>query len=361
MNAPTSRPESARRPDRDGGSEIVETENPPGFAETREIAPGIFWVQLPLPMAIRHVNVWLLRDGDGWTIIDCGADTPDIREIWTRLLDGVLSDGPIRRIVITHGHVDHIGYCGPLSVLTGAPVVATRTEWMHARLRRMENEETLKQTIAYYVRHGATADQAEAFAAGRRGTREQLAPLPQEIVPLRDGDYLTIGNRRWQAITAGGHAPEHASLWCAEERILIAGDQILPRISPSITVQPQEPESDPLRDYLASLDRFERLDEKAFVLPSHGSPFHGLRQRIEQLRDHHSARLAAMLDAVGQGATTVEVAEKIFEKAMKDARARLAFGETLAHLNRLAAERLLVREDIRGQPVLFRRAAHRGT
>lgn len=344
------------RPKPDDRSAIVETSvPPPAFAETHEIAPGIFWVQLPLPMALPHVNVWLLRDGDAWTIVDCGADTLDIRMAWDRLLTGILSSLPVRRIIVTHGHVDHIGYAGPLSERVHAPVTATRTEWMHARLRRLETGEAVEHTTAFYRTYGATAEQAQQFVSGRRGTRDQLSPLPSEIVPIRDGDTLTIGGRVWHVMTAGGHAPEHASLWCPSDGILIAGDQILPRISPTIGVMPTEPEADPLRDYLASLDRFEQLREDSFVLPSHGVPFHGLQQRIRQLREHHGVRLGAMLAAVGSEATAVAVAEQIFRSAMQDGRARLAFAETLSHLNRLVGEQLLARDSTPGQPVRFRR------
>ena len=92
-----------------------------------EVAPGILWIRLPLPMALDHVNIYALDDGDGWTLIDTGIGSRKSREIFTRLLDGPLAGKPVRRVLVTHHHPDHIGLAGWFMAEHGAELWITRT------------------------------------------------------------------------------------------------------------------------------------------------------------------------------------------------------------------------------------------
>ncbi len=145
-----------------------------------------------------------------------------------------------------------------------------------------------------------------------------------------------MGKREWRVITAGGHSPEHASYFCEKDKILIAGDQVLSHITPSIIVSAAQPNSNPMQEYLDSLARFEALPGDTLVLPSHGLPFHGLHPRLSQLREHHQSRLDDLGSMITETVTPFVVAQEIFSRLLME-NPRQAFGETLAHLNMLTS------------------------
>lgn len=302
-----------------------------------EIAPGLGWMRLPLPFHLDHVNIWVLDDGAGWTVIDCGPNTDTTRRQWNDVLAGPLAAKPVHRIIATHGHVDHVGFAGPLHDLLGHPRFnMTRVEWLNASLRAAPPGDPREQDVGrrFFAGHGFPAGELDAVSQ-RPAALDLLAPLPPYI-RLLDGAEMCMGARDWTVMVRGGHAPEHASFYCHEHRILIGGDQILAPITPVIGVYPPEPEADPLGDYLASLRSFRALAEDTLVLPSHGVPFHGLHERVDALHEHHKERLRFTCEAAGTSATAYEVATKCFPQAMQDSRRRLAFAETLAHLNHAA-------------------------
>lgn len=332
-------------------------EGHPKGAETFEVAPGILWARVPLPFRLNHVNVWLIRESDGWTLIDTGTANPEARAVWDELLAGVLSGAPIVRLIATHGHTDHVGLHGWLYERSGgAPYHITMVEWLSATVRIDEARSPMRpENLKFLNMHGCDPETVEGFADERRRTHAQMVPLPPAIQRLRDGQRLRFGGREWEVIVCGGHAAEHASFWCAEERLLIAGDQILSKISPMIGVFPTEPEADPLSEYLASLDRFRELPAGGVVLPSHGLPFRGLHARVEELAHHHELRLAALADLMAQPSNAMQLARGLFPKPCAEGQSRHAFAETLAHAHNLVrhgrAER---RQDGAGRLVFVR-------
>ncbi|MGD9802360.1 MAG: MBL fold metallo-hydrolase [Hyphomicrobiaceae bacterium] len=322
-------------------------EDHPKGAETFEVAPGILWARIPLPFRLNHVNVWLLREANGWTLIDTGTSDSKPREVWDELLAGPLSGAPIVRLIATHGHTDHVGLAGWLfDRAGGVPYHITQTEWLSAQLRVEEAKAPLgPRAVRFLERHGCDADTIDSFGDERIRTRTYMEALPEEFIRLRDGATLRFGGREWEVMVCGGHASAHASFWCAEDNILIAGDQVLSKISPMIGVMPHEPEANPLGEYLASLDRFRRLPADALVLPSHGLPFHGLRIRVEELAYHHELRLTQLLGLMSTPSTNMALARGLFPKPVAEGQGRHAFAETLAHAHYLlatgAAERRL--------------------
>jgi glyoxylase-like metal-dependent hydrolase (beta-lactamase superfamily II) len=320
-------------------------EQHPLGAETLEVAPGILWARIPLPFRLNHVNVWLLREGDGWTLIDTGTADNAARGVWDQLLAGPLSGAPIVRLIATHGHTDHVGLAGWLfNRAGGVPYHITLTEWLSAQLRVEEAKSPLgPRAVSFLERHGCDADTIASFGDERIRTRTYMEALPEEFVRLRDGAIVRFGGRKWEVMVCGGHAAAHASFWCAEDHILIAGDQVLSKISPMIGVMPHEPDANPLAEYLASLERFRHLPADALVLPSHGLPFHGLRVRVEELAYHHELRLTALLELMSTPSTTMALARGLFPKPVAEGQGRHAFAETLAHAHYLletgAAER----------------------
>ncbi|HTH16622.1 MAG TPA: MBL fold metallo-hydrolase, partial [Magnetospirillum sp.] len=142
--------------------------------------------------------------------------------------------------------------------------------------------------------------------------------------------------RTWQVLVGRGHAPEHACLYCSEIGVLISGDQILPRISPIVGVWPQQPDDDPLSEFLASLDRLKLLPADTLVLPSHGLPFKGLHARADDLKRHHDERLGLLRRADGP-ATVLELSRVLFKRELDAQQMGFAAGETLSHANHLVA------------------------
>ena len=325
-------------------------DRPPEEGRTVEVAPGIHWLRLVLPFALDHVNVWLLRDGDGWTLVDAGLADARTREVWAGLLPG----RRVVRVLATHFHPDHMGLAGWLCAETGAGLWASRTEWLMGRMLSLDGGAALPAAAAaFYRRAGLEAAALEAL--GRRGNayRTRVVEPPATYRRLVDGDELTIGGRRWRVVIGRGHAPEHASLFCPELNLLLAGDQVLPRISPNVSVWASEPEADPLADFLASLERFRHLPADCLVLPSHGRPFTGLLPRIDALARHHDERLARLLAFCAAGPRTIaEAMRHLFERELDAHQTTFAVGETLAHLNYLLGRgRLERRTDAEGRYV----------
>jgi len=310
-----------------------------------EMSPGIFGLRLPLPFALDHVNLWLLKDGAGWTLIDTGIDDEPTRGFWCEQLETGLHDRPIDRLIATHFHPDHMGLAGWLVEQTGAAFWATRTEWLLSRaLVHDVSEAYVEAGRLYDLRAGL--DDERITARARRGNlyRTRASAPPSALNRVKEGDDLVIDGESWRVLIGRGHAPEMITLYSAERGILIAADQVLQKISPNISVWPAEPFSDPLNDYIESLEPYRDLPETTLVLPSHGQPFHGLHARIDQLIGHHQERLDRAVEAAGDGRTAVEIMPALFDRELDAHQLGFALGEAIAHLNHLVFKGLLTRE-----------------
>jgi glyoxylase-like metal-dependent hydrolase (beta-lactamase superfamily II) len=323
----------------------------------REVVPGLHWLRLPLPFALNHVNCWLLEDvGGGWSVVDTGANKAETVEIWTRVLPTTLGAG-VNRLVGTHGHPDHIGLAGWIVEQTGAEYVSTLAEWLSPQVWRAEGLEPMRAEIeAFYRNHGCPEATLDSMRAARADGTFRNYPMPPQFTRIRDGQTIAFGGRSWTVLVNGGHADEHASFYCAEDKILIAGDQILSRISPVVGVFSSQPLSDPLTDYLTSLDRLRTLPADTLVLPSHGLPFHGLHTRVDELKAHHAKRLVQLGDLFTTPKTGFDLAKGLFERAMGEGQTVLALAETLAHAHRLMSEGRATRRVLPGGRVVYERA-----
>lgn len=295
------------------------------------VAPGIHWLRMALPFALDHINLWLLEDGDGWAVVDTGVDDPATRAVWQRVLDG----RRVTRLICTHFHPDHMGLAGWLAREHGVALTATLGEWSFARMLSLEvGDDYAAHQVEHYRRAGLDGALLDGVR-GRVGSyRTRVAPLLPGISTIKDGSRLSIGGRMWQVVVGRGHAPEHACLWCEEAGVLISGDQILPRISPIVGVWPQQPDDDPLGDFLASLHKLKTLPADTFVLPSHGLPFKGLHARADDLLHHHAQRLDH-LRAAAAPATVLELSRALFRRELDATQIGYAVGETLSHANHL--------------------------
>lgn len=317
---------------------------PPAPGETLAIAPGVSWLRMPLPFALDHINLWLIEDGAGWTLVDSGYAMAATKALWQRIIAGSLSGRPIRRILVTHYHPDHIGLAGWLGARFAAPLWMTEKEWLHARVMSGDNEDFAAERRAFARRAGLGAEASAVFAERHGSYRRGVPAVPARYHRIADGTKVEIGGRCWQVIVGEGHAPEHACLYCAESGVLIAGDQVLPRISPNISVAPHEPDGDPLARYLASLARLRAaVPDEVLVLPSHNLPFRGLHRRIAELAAHHAARCGEILTACAQPQSASELVPLLFRRPLDPHQMGFALGEALAHLSYLAGQGELAR------------------
>jgi len=327
---------------------------PPGGAE--EIAPGVFWVRLALPYALDHVNVWLLDEGDGFTLIDTGHGDEATRAAWETLSASLLRGRPIRRVLCTHHHPDHLGLAGWMAARWGAELWCTRTEWLEARAQTLRTlAEARAVARSFYRRAGVPPSLLARLVDCCRSYPDNVSPVPPSFRRIQDGDELTAGGARWRVVVGRGHAPEHACLFSPERGLLVSGDQVLPHITPNVSIWPSEPDDEPLGEFLASLEVLRTLPPDALVLPSHGSPFFGLHRRCEELASHHQARLDAVLAALDRPRTAFEVTGVLFERALDPHQSTFAIGEAIAHLHRLVALGRVWRERRARQPDRYAR------
>jgi glyoxylase-like metal-dependent hydrolase (beta-lactamase superfamily II) len=251
----------------------------------------------------------------------------------------------LTRVVVTHFHPDHMGNAGWLTERWQAGLWCTQAEWLYAQWAWLSRDAaTHERRLAHYRRHGC-GEEALAQLAGRLNPYPKLVPtVAPAFHRIRDGDALVIGGRRWEVVTAYGHAPEHACLSCRGADVLISGDQVLPKITTNVSVWPEQPMANPLRLYLDSLDRFRPLPATTLVLPSHGLPFRGLHARLDQLREHHAARLAEAMDALVEPRSAAELVPILFRRELDPHQLGFALGEALAHLSFLEADGRVVRQ-----------------
>ena len=314
-----------------------------------EVAPGVHWVRMPLPFALDHINLWVLEDDGGWTIVDTGYGVEATHELWTRLLDGPMGALPVKRIVVTHYHPDHVGCAAWLAARTGAPVWMTTAEFLSAHAARDDTAGFDRATgIDFFGRNGLDTSTIPEKVRLGNAYRRGVPDLPRTYRRIMHGDELVIGGRAWEVITVFGHAPEHAALHCESLGLLISGDQVLPRITSNVGVWGNQPDANPLALFLDSLARFEPCDEGIRVLPSHDRVFEGLHPRLAQLRAHHAERLVALLAACDRPVTAFEILPVLFKRALDEHQMGFAMGEAIAHLHYLLADGRVTREESGG-------------
>jgi len=322
----------------------------PEPGELIALADGIGWARLPVPGSLKHINVWALDDGDGVALVDTGLDIPPSREAWEALFSGPLAGRGVTRIIVTHFHPDHIGLAGWLTERFGVPLFMTREEWLFARMLMADVRETPPDAaLAYWRAAGWSEERIEAERAKGWGRfASVVTPVPVSFQRIREGDVLEIGARRWRVFVGNGHCPEHACLVDEAGKVMIAGDQVLPRITSNVSLSLSEPMADPLGDWLHSIDRLAELPDDLLVLPSHGEPFTGLHARLKALRDGHLGRLDALAAHLAQPRRAVDCFSILFGRAIDDSVLGLATGEALAHLRWLEARGRAARERVDG-------------
>lgn len=314
------------------------------------LAKGIAWTRSPVPGSLNHINLWILDDGDGVALIDSGLNLPAAREAWDTLFAGPLAGQTVTRVICTHFHPDHLGLAGWLCERFGVRLWMTRGEWLFARMLTTDiRDAPPAEAVAYWRAAGWGEERIAAETAKGWGRfAAMVSPVPVSFVRLQDGERLRVGDRDWRIVIGCGHSPEHACLVDEAAGILIAGDQVLPRITSNVSLSLSEPEADPLGDWLASIAKLRLLPEDLLVLPSHGEPFTGLHARLDALAAGHQGRLDALAERLAEPARAVDCFATLFGREIDDGSYGLATGEAMAHLRYLEVEGRAVREDRNG-------------
>ncbi|MEP5727847.1 MAG: MBL fold metallo-hydrolase [Sulfitobacter sp.] len=312
-----------------------------------EVAPGVLWMRLPLPMKLDHVNVYALDEGDSWTIIDTGFASKTSKALWTDLLSGPLGGKPVSRVVVTHHHPDHIGLAGWFQTDHGAELITTRTAWLTARMLTLDTQEVSpKESLTFYRLSGMRPDLLAKRSTERPfNFADIVAPLPLGFTRIKQDDTLVMGGRTWDVHMGNGHAPEHATFWSRDDNLVIAGDQILPSISPNVGVYATEPMADPIGEWLEACERLAPLGRADhLVLGGHKLPFTGLPKRMEQLIDNHHGALKRLLDFIDEPKAATECFPTLFKRTIGEPEYGLALVEAVAHLSHLYQMGLAKRE-----------------
>lgn len=318
-----------------------------------EVAPGILWLRMGLPFALNHINLWLLEDemdrGNGtvrgWTVVDCGISSDATQNAWESVFASHLRGLPILRVIATHCHPDHVGMADWLCRRWSAPLWMTTGEYTFARMMSASLPGVDGTAMfPHFQRHGLIDPALLEKLQARKSYYPSLVPsIPLAYIRMQDRQDVRIGPNAWRVITGFGHAPEHASLYCAALNILISGDMVLPRISTNVSVFAIEPEANPVQLYLDSLAKYHALPPDTLILPSHGKPFCGLHIRITQLNDHHAARLAEVAEACRTPQSAGDIVPVMFTRPLDAHQLTFALGEALAHLHKLWFDGILHR------------------
>jgi glyoxylase-like metal-dependent hydrolase (beta-lactamase superfamily II) len=309
---------------------------PPEAGVAREIAPGVNWVRMPLPFALKWINLWLLEDGDGWTIVDTGIAMEQTREYWRAIFEAKLDGRPVKRVICTHMHPDHMGLAGWICRKFGATLWMSRLEYITGRMLVADTgREAPEEGVAFYRAAGWDEDALDSYKVRFGGFGKAVSKVPDAYKRISDGDVIEIGGRLWCVITGNGHCPEHACLWQPELKLFISGDQVLPRISSNVSVFPTEPDGDPLADWIASCNKLlEKVPNDVLVLPAHNEPFHGLHERLQNLIDGHEKALARVLNRIRQEPRrAIDLFGALFARKIGPDLIGMATGEAIAHAN----------------------------
>ncbi len=313
----------------------------PEQGEPVQVAEGVYWSRIPMPGSLDHINIWLLEDGEGWAVVDTCLALPEAKETWETLFSGFMGGKPVTRVICTHMHPDHVGLAGWLTDRFDCELWMSREEFLMCRAMAGDTGRPAPQVaLRFYIAAGYNDEQLQQYKSRFGNFGRAISPLPDSFRRLVDRDTITIGGRYWQAIVGRGHSPEHVSLYCPALKLLISGDQVLPRITPNVSVFPTEPKGDPLREWLSSSALIrETLPDDLLVLPAHEAPFHGLHVRLSQLIEAHNRDLRSLFDHLAEPKRAVDCFPALFKREIDEESLGMATGESLAHLNCLLGRR----------------------
>jgi len=301
---------------------------------------GVELVRIDLPFRLNHVNCFIAEYENEWTVIDAGLNNKLTRDLW----EEKLKDKKVTDILVTHYHPDHFGYVGELQEKAGAKVWMSETD-AKAGMNAWEPS-FIDQIPANYRASGIPEEQATQMIRNTEEFKPLVSPLPKIGQYLTEKDRVQVGNFEYQVIHTPGHSDGMICLYNEEQSTLFATDHILPKITPNISYW-FHGDANPLASYIESLHKIKKLDVE-FVIPSHGKPFYGANERIDELVAHHEERLSETLKTIKEPLTVYEACNKLFQRPLTVHEMRFAVGETLSHLEYLRHKKECSREMIDG-------------
>ena len=318
----------------------------PDAGRMLKVADGVYWLRMPLPFALDHINLWVLEDGDGWAVVDTGIASAEIKSNWRKCFSGDMDSKKVKKVIVTHLHPDHVGLAGWITRKFSAPLYMSRSEYLMCRVLVADTgREAPQEGKDLYKGAGFNEDQLDAYAERFGGFGRAVSKLPDNYRRIRDKEKITIGKYDWEVVVGSGHCPEHACLYSNELNILISGDQVLPKISSNVSVSPTEPLSNPLEDWIESCHYIKkRVPNNVLVLPAHNEPFRGLHERLDSLIEGHERSLERLLDLCKEPKRAIDVFSVLFKRTISDNVLLMATGESIAHLNCLLMRKLIVSE-----------------
>lgn len=328
------------------GDVAMVSDDPPKLGQLIQVVPGIFWCRMPLPIALDHINLYLIEEADGWTVIDTGMHLPETVDCWQQIFASYCHDKPIKQVIVTHMHPDHIGNAGWLCEQWHCPLLMSEAEYFAGRSYSTTSELGW-QTEAFYRSLGL-GDDYIAYLEKRIGFGGIVSAVPSAYTRLQENQMLSIAGSDWQLVFGRGHCFAHVSLYSETLGVLLAGDQLLPKISPNVSVMATEPNASPLGDWYASLHALHAFPAETLVLPAHNKPFYGLHERVESLLAHHEEQLEKLQLACTEPQRPIDLLGLLFGREMRFSDMGLAAGECKAHLHLLLDRGLMERELIEG-------------
>ena len=331
-----------------------------GTGQTVDVAPGVKWLRMPLGGPLGFINVWAIEDGEGWALVDTGLQTRETAQAWRTALkpEGDLGGRPVTRMIVTHLHPDHIGLAGWMTRKFGCRLWMTRLEYFQCRMLVADTgREAPDDGMNFFAAAGWDEEALENYKTRFGGFGKAIYQLPDSFRRLNDGEEFKIGAHTWRIVTGNGHSPDHACLYCPELKLLISGDQVLPRISSNVSVHPTEPDADPLSDWMSSCAKVKAaVPDDVLVLPAHNDPFHGLHARLDHLINGHERSLGRLEKSLATPKRAIDVFGALFARPIGPELLGMATGEGLAHLNCLIERGKAVAEKDE-QGVVWYRAA----
>ncbi|MFO0940908.1 MAG: efflux RND transporter periplasmic adaptor subunit [Pirellulales bacterium] len=308
-----------------------------GFGIPVEVAEGIWWIKLPIESSLEYVNAYCLRDGNGLTLVDTGVNNEDSKTaLESALASPALSSLPLRRIIVTHFHPDHIGLAGYLARKLEVPVWMSRTCWLSCKLLIETSSDAPKTIEVEFMKQaGLTGIDLEAYKRQPANRFNNLvSELPDQFMPLIDDQVVVIGTRTWRVVVGHGHAAEHLTLW--SESLAIVGDQILPSVSANLTVPFTEPDIDLIAEWKSSCEKLSKFaDNDQLCLPGHQRPYTGIRNRLVQIQCNIDSALTRLTKLLTRPSSALDCLDQFHNRPLTPEQRRLLLPELVGFLNHL--------------------------